>query len=202
MGQVSVRPHRAELDRNGGRLLVPHHIQLYRVAFEFPLNYFRHIDSFALQLDRGIAGDRMTINREQHVAGLQTLSRRPRGNHCPHEDSAIIVFQTKKMTLSWVLKFGVGEPEIDVFIIMTVLDIAEKALNHRGRNHISNAWGNIATVSLKCSTDDFPILHYRPATVARINLSTDLNRQVLIDRRMGVELEINPPHSPGGTDTS
>ena len=56
---------------------------------------------------------------------------------------------------------------------------------------------DVAAVSLKSDADDFGVLHHRAAAVARINLRADLNREVLIDRRMRVELEIDARDDAG-----
>src|SRR5580704_6365296 len=80
---------------------------------------------------------------------------------------------------------------------MPVLDIFEETPDHRSRNHVSDTLRDITAVPLKCDADDSRILHHRPAAVSRINLRTDLNGQVLVDRRMGVELKIDARNDPG-----
>src|SRR5207248_8943309 len=75
---------------------------------------------------------------------------------------------------------------------MPIADVLQKPIDHRRGNHVGNALRDIAAVTLKGNADHFGVLHYRSAAVAGIDLRADLNREVLIDRRMSVELEIDP----------
>src|SRR5258708_33202958 len=79
---------------------------------------------------------------------------------------------------------------------MPVTDVLQKPLYHRCGNHVSHALGHITAVTLESYADDFAVLHYRPAAVSRVDLRADLDRQMLIHRRVRVELEINPRHAP------
>ena len=79
---------------------------------------------------------------------------------------------------------------------MPVFDVFEEAANHRSRHHVGDALGDIAAITLKGYAHDLGVLHDRPAAVARINLCADLNRQVLIDRGVGVKLKISARDNP------
>src|SRR5580765_227893 len=81
---------------------------------------------------------------------------------------------------------------------MPVADILQKPLYHRCGNHVSHALGHITAVTLEGYAYHFAVLHYRAAAVSRVYLRADLYRQMLIDRRVSVELEINPRHDSGG----
>ncbi len=56
---------------------------------------------------------------------------------------------------------------------------------------------HIAAIALERDPDDFPILHHGPAAVAGINLCADLDREVLIDRGVGVELKVDARDDAG-----
>src|SRR5256885_13210828 len=73
MRQIEIRPDRAQLDCHRPRLFVPPDIELYFVAFEFALDYFRHVDARTFQLDSGVARDRMIVDRQKNVARLKTI---------------------------------------------------------------------------------------------------------------------------------
>src|SRR5260370_32061497 len=75
---------------------------------------------------------------------------------------------------------------------MAVAHVLEKTIDYRSRHHVSDTLRDVAAVTLKRDPDHFRLLHHRATAVARINLRTDLNREVLIDRRVGVKLEIDP----------
>src|SRR5215813_6911110 len=77
---------------------------------------------------------------------------------------------------------------------MPVADVLQKPLYHGCGNHVGHALGDVTAVTLKRNADHFGVLHYRATTISRVNLRADLDRQVLIDRGMRVELEINPRH--------
>ena len=81
---------------------------------------------------------------------------------------------------------------------MRVVDVLQEPGNHRRRDHIGDALRDIAAVTLKSNADDLAILHYRSAAVAGIDLRADLDREVLVDGRMRVELKINPRHDSSG----
>src|SRR4030095_4987356 len=81
---------------------------------------------------------------------------------------------------------------------MPVADILQKPLYHRCGNHVSHALGHITAVTLERYADYFAVLHDWAATISRVYLRADLDRQMLIDRRVRVELEINPRNDPGG----
>src|SRR4029453_15256987 len=80
---------------------------------------------------------------------------------------------------------------------MPVADVLEEPLYYRCGNHVGHALGHITAVTLEGYADHFAVLHYRAAAVSRIDLRADLDRQMLIDRRVCVELEINPGDDPG-----
>ena len=74
---------------------------------------------------------------------------------------------------------------------MPVADVLQESIDHRCGNHVGNALGDVAAVALKCNADHFGVLHHRTAAVAGINLGADLDRQMLINRGMGIVLKIN-----------
>src|SRR5664279_1598487 len=102
------------------------------------------------------------------------------------------------MSLRGILKLREGEPEIHILVIVPVLDIREKTLNHRCGNHIGDALCHVAAISLKGHADHFRALHHGPAAVAGIDLRADLDREMLVDRRMRVELKIDSRNNAGG----
>src|SRR5438552_9569006 len=102
------------------------------------------------------------------------------------------------MPLRWVLQFYRSEPEIHILVVMTVLDVFEEAPNHRRRNHVSDTLRDVAAISLERHADHLRVLHHGSAAVARIDLRADLNREMLINRRMGIELEIDSRNDAGG----
>src|ERR1043165_1935621 len=81
---------------------------------------------------------------------------------------------------------------------MPVADILQKPLYHRCGNHVSHTLGHITAVTLEGYADYFAVLHDRAATISGVYLRADLDRQMLIDRRVRVELEINPRNDSRG----
>src|SRR4029078_1923680 len=79
---------------------------------------------------------------------------------------------------------------------MPVADVLQKPLYHWSRNHVGDALGHITAITLKSYADHFAVLHYRAAAVSRVDLRADLDRQMLIDRRVCVELEIDTGDDP------
>ena len=69
-------------------------------------------------------------------------------------------------------------PRSTIAIIMPVLDILEKPANHRRGNHVSDALGDVAAVTLEGDADHFAVLHHRAAAVSRIDLRADLDREM------------------------
>ena len=139
----------------------------------------------------------MIIDREQDVAFAQDAGTWARCHHRGNEHAAIVVFESKKPSLRWVLQFDVAHRKIDIFVIVTVFDVLEEATDHGGRHHVSDALGDVAAITLKRYADDFGVLHHRAAAVARINLRADLNSEVLINGGVGVKLEVDPRDNPG-----
>jgi hypothetical protein len=69
-------------------------------------------------------------------------------------------------------------------------------VNDGGGNHVGDALSDVAAVTLKCNADYLAVLHHRSAAVTRVDLGANLNRKVLIDRRMSVKLKVNSRHNP------
>src|ERR1041384_4278646 len=102
------------------------------------------------------------------------------------------------MTLRGVQQLCVGDAEIDVLVVMPILYVLQKPLNHGRRDHVSDSLRNVAAVTLEGDADDLAILHYRSAAIARIDLGADLDRQVLVYRRVGIKLEVDARNNAGG----
>src|SRR5438093_3444264 len=77
---------------------------------------------------------------------------------------------------------------------MPIADILQKPVDYRYGNHVGHTLGDVAAVTLKSDPNHFAVLHYRAAAVARIDLRADLDCQMLVNRRMSVELEVNSRH--------
>ena len=172
--EIKIRPDRTELDLDRERFLVAQDFELHDIAFEFSFDHFGHFDAVTFQFHRPVARDGMIVDRQEHVAGLQTFRSRSRRDDSTDEDS-----------------------EIDILVVVTILDVCQETVNHRRRNHISDALRNVAAVALECDANHFRILHHRTAAVTRIDLRADLNREMGINRRMGVELEIDARNDTG-----
>src|ERR1044071_1729700 len=81
---------------------------------------------------------------------------------------------------------------------MPVADVFQKPLYHRCGDHVGDALRDITAVTLKGYPDYFAVLNYRSSAVSRVNLRANLDREMLIDRRMRVQQEIYPGHDTGG----
>ena len=195
--EIKIRPDRTELDLDRERFLVAQDFELHDIAFKFSLDHFGHFDSVTFELHRPVARDGVVVDRQEHVAGLQILRSRSRRDDSADEDAAIVILQAKKMPLRRVLKFRGRDSEIDILVVVPVLDVCQETVNHRRRNHVSDALRNVAAVALECDADHFRILHHRTAAVTRIDLRADLNREMGINRRMRVELEIDARNDTG-----
>ena len=74
-----------------------------------------------------------------------------------------------------------------------------KRVNHRRRNHVGNALGDIAAVTLKCDARlPSPFCITGPPLLPGLIWALIWIGKVLIDRRMGVELEIDSRDNPSG----
>src|SRR5205085_664791 len=125
-------------------------------------------------------------------------STRSGRNNCRNQDATIVIFQPEITPLGRIEQLRVSDSQVYIFVVMAVLNVMEKTLHHRRRDHVSDSLSDIAAVSLKCDTDYFSVLHHRATAVTRIDLSADLNGKVLVDGRVGVELEIGSRHNPSG----
>src|SRR5207245_9045065 len=99
---------------------------------------------------------------------------------CSH--NAIVNFQSNKFSLRRVLQFRICDRQIDIFIVVSVPEILEESANHRGRYHVSDALRHVAAIALKRHADHFGVLHDWSTAIAWIDLRTDLNCEVRIDR--------------------
>src|SRR5947209_14915117 len=81
---------------------------------------------------------------------------------------------------------------------MPILDVLQETANHRSRYHVSNPLRDVAAVTLERHADHLAVLHDRSAAVSRIDLRADLNREVRVDRRMRVKLEVDARDDTGG----
>ena len=77
LDQVGPVPRQLHFDRLLG--FIPPDIKFDLVAFEFSLDDFGHLDPFAIELDKSVAGDREIVDGEQHVALLQNSEAAARG---------------------------------------------------------------------------------------------------------------------------
>ena len=179
-------------------MLIAPNFELNAVALELSLHHLGHLHAFAFQLDVSVARDRVIIDREQNITGSQNFRAWPGRNHRLDQHTASVVFQAEKFPLGWVLQFSVSDSKIDIPIVAAIGNVFEKTTNDRRRHHVSNALGDVAAVTLKRDADDFGVLHHRAATIARINLRADLNGKVLINRGVGIKLEIDARNDAGG----
>ena len=85
------------------------------------------------------------------------------------------------MPLRRILQLGVGEPEIDIFVVLTVLDVREKAANDRRGNHVGHALRDVSAISLERHADHLRILHDRATAVPGIDLRANLDREMLVN---------------------
>src|SRR5678816_4244975 len=81
---------------------------------------------------------------------------------------------------------------------MCIRDSFEKAANHRCRDHICDPLRDVSTVALEGDADHFAALHNGATAVTWVDLGADLNREVRIDRRVGVKVEVDPRNDTGG----
>ena len=79
------------------------------------------------------------------------------------------------------MQFRIGDRQIRVFVVMPVANVFQKPVNHRSRNHIGDTLSDVAAVTLKRDANDLAVLHNRTAAIARIDLSADLDCQMLIN---------------------
>ena len=70
MALHQIRRHGVELNAAAGLLFVPPDLKFHIVAFKFSLDYFRHLDVFAFQVDVSVTRDRVIVDRKQNVARL------------------------------------------------------------------------------------------------------------------------------------
>jgi hypothetical protein len=80
-----------------------------------------------------------------------------------------------------ILQFRIGDRQIGIFVVLPIGDVFQKPVDHRSRYHVGDALSDVATVTLKRDANDFAVLHYRTAAIARINLSADLDCQMLVN---------------------
>ena len=74
---------------------------------------------------------------------------------------------------------------------MAIFDVFQKTSNDRRRDHVGDSLRDVAAVTLERDAHHLGVLHDWSSAVARIDLRADLNRQVLVDGRMRVKLEID-----------
>src|SRR5207248_8291118 len=191
-----IGPDCIQHNRQLHRLLITHDFKRYFVALEFALDYFGHLHSLAFKFDKAIAGNGVIIDREQNVALFKNLSRRTGFNHGSNNYSSTIVRQSEIAPLCRVLQVARGQAEIDILIVVSVLDVAKETADYWARYHVGDALRDIATVTLKGDSNYLAILHDWPIAIPRIDLRADLNSEMLVDRRMSVELEINSRNDP------
>ena len=89
--QVGIGPDRSELDRHSEGLFVAQDIELYQIAFEFPLDYFRHVDPLPFELHGCVSRDRMIVDRQKHISRLHVFGARSGRNHGADEHAAIVI---------------------------------------------------------------------------------------------------------------
>src|SRR6266550_484532 len=192
-----IGPDSIQYNRQLHRFLIAQDFKLHFVAFEFALDYFGHLHALAFEFDKTIAGNGVIIDGKQNVALFKNLSRRTGFNHGSNNYSSTIVRQSEIAPLWRVLQVARGQTKIDILIVVSIFDVGKEAANYRRRDHVGNPLRHIAAVTLKGDSNYLAILHDRPAAIPRIDLRADLNGKVLVDRRMGVELEINARNDPG-----
>src|SRR4029077_11289915 len=192
-----IGPDGIQLNRQLHRLLITQNFKHHFVALEFPFDYFGHLHPLSFEFYKGVAGNSVVIDGEQNIALFKHLSRRTSFNHGVDNHSAAIVRQSEIAPLCRVLQVARGQAEIDILIVVSVLDVGKETANYWSRYHVGDALRDIATVTLKGDSNYLAILHDWPTAIPRIDLRADLNSEMLIDRRMGVELEINSRNDPG-----
>src|SRR5207248_4262435 len=192
-----IGPDCIQHNRQLHRLLITHDFKRYFVALEFALDYFGHLHPFSFEFDKTIAGNGVIIDGKQTVALFKNLSRRTGFNHGSNNYSSTIVRQSEIAPLCRVLQVARGQAEIDILIVVSVLDVAKETADYWARYHVGDALRDIATVTLKGDSNYLAILHDWPTAIPRIDLRADLDGEMLVDRRMGIELEINPRNDSG-----
>src|SRR6266852_6397301 len=124
VGLNQIRPCRLQkLDLHSHRLLVAPDVELNRVPLEFSLHYFLKVRALAFQLNIPITGDGMTIDSEKNITGPEDVGRWSGLYDRVHQHAAVVVFQSEKLSLRWVLQLGITERKIDIFVVMPVADI-------------------------------------------------------------------------------
>ena len=112
-----------KLDLHSHRLLVAPDVEFNRITFEFPFYYFLKVRALAFQLNIPIAGDRMTIDSEKNITRPKDGRRWSGLYDRVHQNASVVVFQSEKLSLRWVLQLGITERKIDIFVVMPVADI-------------------------------------------------------------------------------
>ena len=86
-----IRPDCAEFDLHAQRLFIPQEIEFHDVAFKFSLDHFRHLHALTFELNIGVAGNGVIVDREQHVAWQDFLCTWTRFHHGPDENAPTII---------------------------------------------------------------------------------------------------------------
>ena len=141
----------------------------------------------------------MIIDRDQNVAraDMRDPTRCPAITRVDEHAAIVVVGQAEEAPLHRILQLRISDAEIDVAIVASVGHVFQEPIDDRRRDHVGDALRDIAAVALERHADDFAVLHHGAAAVAGIDLRADLNREVLIDCRVRVELEIDARHNAG-----
>ena len=101
MALHEVGPDRAQLDLHAHRLLVAQEIELDRVALEFSLDHLGHLHPLALVFDKGVARNRMAVDRrEARRRSARILAARTGVDHGADEHAAIVILQAEEIAVA------------------------------------------------------------------------------------------------------
>ena len=159
---------------------------------ELPLHDFRHLDRLPVEIDPAVAGDRMTVDGEHDIP----LAEEPvGGSHLmdigDQHPAVLVDRQPVRPACRRTEERLEGDREIRVAGVASLGDVLEEASDHRRRDHESDILGDLARVSLEGHPDHLAILQDGAAAVAGIDRRIDLDHEVRIDGRMGVEIKVD-----------
>src|ERR1700751_3339004 len=152
-----------QLDLDTHRLMISQQIDFNFVTFQLPLDNLGQVNVLAVQFNRLVTDDAMTIDGKQDIAGFQLASGAGIAFDGADQDSGIVVGKSQCPARCGVSQALRHDREVDIPAVISVGDIGQEPLYHRCRNHEPDILGDVTGVTLKSDADDFAVLQYRTA---------------------------------------
>ena len=161
------------------------------VAFEFPLHHFVQWHSLVLKRNGAVARHGVSVDFQNHITGLQVAIGCASAVNAAHLDAGGLIFEAQRTAGGGIEEVAVGQGQIHIVVVVAILHILQKPLDHRCGNHIAHILCDISAVALECDADDLAVLHHRSTAVAGIDGCIDLYGEVGIHAGVRVGLEVD-----------